>query len=147
MLNRLIGLASISCALLAMHASGGELYRWVDADGKVHFGDRPPMEARAESLEGKLKPVNSADSTRQQDFPDSRRADQLERDYVARKQSEQSKARRQQQIACARARKELKILKGPVYFVDEQGNESTISERQRVIEAEKLEAQIRQYCG
>ncbi|WP_226703528.1 DUF4124 domain-containing protein [Microbulbifer elongatus] len=150
MLKQLIALGSIGflgCALLAVNASAGELYRWVDADGKVHFGDRPPVEAKAESLEGQLKPINSADPTRKQNFPDSRRADQLERDYAARMQSEQSKARRQQQAACAQARKQLSILKGPVYFVDEQGNESTISERQRVVEARKLEAQIRQYCG
>ncbi|WP_299594212.1 DUF4124 domain-containing protein [uncultured Microbulbifer sp.] len=137
----------LGCALLAANTSASELYRWVDEDGKVHFGDRPPLEAKAESLEGQLKPVNSADPTRKQDFPDSQRAKQLEREYAARKQSEQSRARRQQQIACARARKQLKILKGPVYFVDAEGNESTISERQRVVEARKLEAQVRQYCG
>lgn len=144
MLSRLM---ILGFTLLAMNAGAGELYRWVDEDGKVHFGDRPPMEAKAESLEGQLKPVNSADPTRKQDFPDSRRADQVERDYAASKQSEQSKVRRQQQIACARARKQLKILKGPVYFVDAEGNESTISERQRAIEARKLETQVRQYCG
>ena len=140
-------LVAVGCALVAINAGAGELYRWVDADGKVHFGDRPPLEAKAESLEGQLKPVNSAAPTRKQNFPDSRRADQLERDYAARKQSEQSKTRHRQQAACAEARKRLSILKGPVYFVDEQGNESTISERERVIEAQRLEAQIRQHCG
>ncbi|MBN8429762.1 DUF4124 domain-containing protein [Microbulbifer salipaludis] len=137
----------LGLALLAANAGGGELYRWVGADGKVHFGDRPPREAQAESLDNKLKPINSAEPTHQQDFPDRRRADQIEQDYAARKQKEQHKFQRQQQQACARARKQLKILKGPVYFVDADGNESTISERQRVIEARKLEQQIRQHCG
>ncbi|MBB5211559.1 DUF4124 domain-containing protein [Microbulbifer hydrolyticus] len=140
-------LVMMGIALLALNASAEELYRWVDKDGKVHFGDRPPVEAKAESLEGRLKPVNSAAPTRKQDFPDRSRAGQIEREYAARKQSEQSKARQQRQIACARARKQLKILKGPVYFVDAEGNESTISERQRQVEARKLEARVRQYCG
>lgn len=144
MLRNLILLGT---ALLALNASGEELYRWVDADGKVHFGDRPPAEAKAESLQGQLKPVNSADPTRKQDFPDTRRAEQIEREYTARKQPKKHDARRRQQLACNRARKQLKILQGPVYFVDSEGNESTISERQRQAEARALEKQIRQVCG
>lgn len=36
----------ISAALLAaMSAQAGELYRWVDAQGKVHYGDRPALDA------------------------------------------------------------------------------------------------------
>lgn len=45
-------------ALIAMPAGAGELYRWKDADGKLHFTDTPPpagaetvvMESRAISV-------------------------------------------------------------------------------------------------
>nr|WP_010131968.1 DUF4124 domain-containing protein [Microbulbifer agarilyticus] len=128
-------------------AMAGELYRWVDEDGKVHFGDRPPVEAKAESLEGQLKPVNSAEPTQRQGLPNNTRKNQIDQEYAARKQAEKAKQQRAQQKACNYARKQLKILQGPVYFVDAEGNESTISERQRVDEARKLEAQIRRNCG
>ena len=128
-------------------ASADGLYRWVDADGKVHFGDRPPQDAEAESIEAKLKPINRADATRREDFPDTRRAQQIEQQYQNEKrQQHQQQARRAQQV-CNRARRELEILKGPVYFVDANGNESTISERERQAQARALEAQIREYCG
>ncbi|MCA0899945.1 MULTISPECIES: DUF4124 domain-containing protein [Microbulbifer] len=136
-----------ACAFTASPASAGELYRWVDKDGKVHFGDRPPAEAEAESLEGQLKPVNSAEPTRRQDFPNTTRKNQIDQEYAARKQAEKAKQQRAQQRACDYARKQLKILKGPVYFVDADGNESTISERERVAQARKLETQIRRNCG
>ncbi|GAB2513749.1 DUF4124 domain-containing protein [Microbulbifer agarilyticus] len=135
------------CVFTNNPAMAGELYRWVDENGKVHFGDRPPVEAKAESLEGQLKPVNSADPTRRQDFPNNTRKNQIDQEYAARKQAEKAKQQRAQQKACDYARKQLKILQGPVYFVDAEGNESTISERQRVEEARKLEAQIRRNCG
>ncbi len=35
----------LGALLLVANASGGEIYRWVDDDGRVHFGDRPPAEA------------------------------------------------------------------------------------------------------
>lgn len=146
-LHRLAGCALCVLALVGQPALAAELYRWVDKDGKVHFGDRPPVEADAESLDGQLKPVNGADPTRRQDFPETRRSNQIDREYAARKQSEQAKQLRQQQVACQRARKQLSILQGRVYFVDAEGNESTISERQRVEEARKLEAQVRRLCG
>ncbi|WP_160152059.1 DUF4124 domain-containing protein [Microbulbifer sp. ALW1] len=128
-------------------SSADGLYRWVDADGKVHFGDRPPLEAKVESLDGKLKPVNGATPTRREDYPDPKRAEDIEREYAQRTQSQQAEAWRQQQQACAQARRQLQILKGPVYFVDENGERSTISERQRQIEAKKLEDRVRQHCG
>ncbi|MCQ3828969.1 DUF4124 domain-containing protein [Microbulbifer elongatus] len=143
----LAGGATLLLTLWGQPVLAGELYRWVDKDGKVHFGDRPPVEADAESLDGQLKPVNSADPTRRQDFPDNRHHSDIEQEYAARKQREQANQVRQQQIACRRARKQLSILQGPVYFVDAEGKESTISERQRQIEARKLEAQIRRLCG
>ena len=146
-LTQLAGCAILLAAFTGQQALAGELYRWVDKDGKVHFGDRPPVEAEATSLDGKLKPINGADPTRRQDFPETNRSNQIEQEYAARKQSEQAQQRRQQQVACQRARKQLSILQGRVYFVDTEGNESTISERQRVEEARKLEAQIRHLCG
>ena len=128
-------------------AAAEELYRWVDADGKVHFGDRPPQDAQAESIEAKLKPINRADATRREDFPDTRRAQQIEQQYRDKqRQQDQKQARRQQQV-CNRARRELEILRGPVYFVDANGKESTISEREREARARTLQAEIRQYCG
>lgn len=40
------GLAAIS-----MVAGATEVYRWVDPDGTVHFGDRPPLDRPVEQIE------------------------------------------------------------------------------------------------
>lgn len=39
----LLGLMLLPCLALA-----GEMYRWVDANGKVHYGDQPPPQAQRE---------------------------------------------------------------------------------------------------
>ncbi|WGL15576.1 DUF4124 domain-containing protein [Microbulbifer bruguierae] len=132
---------------LALEAGAGELYRWVDEDGRVHFSDRPPVEAKAESLDGQLKPINSADATRKIDFPDSSRAQQIERDYVQRRQAQEARDLHQRQIACNQARRQLEILKGRVYFVDADGNQTTISERERAEKASALDALIHRHCS
>ena len=33
--------------VLSVPAAGGDVYRWVDDRGQVHFGDRPPLQAQA----------------------------------------------------------------------------------------------------
>jgi glutaredoxin len=44
---------------LALPAWGAGVYRWTDADGKVHFGDEPPAQRKAESVELKYNQVGS----------------------------------------------------------------------------------------
>lgn len=58
-----------------MPAQAGDLYRWVDAQGKVHYGDVPPAEA-AQIEEKKFAPAETpgadlpyATRRAQQDFP------------------------------------------------------------------------------
>lgn len=40
-----IVLLLICLAVMPLGAQAGELYRWVDAQGKVHYGDVPPVDA------------------------------------------------------------------------------------------------------
>jgi glutaredoxin len=63
---------SFLCAGLA-HAQGA--YRWVDQDGKVHYGDRPPAAATGKAKELKLgapaadKPVSFEMRQAMENFP------------------------------------------------------------------------------
>ena len=40
--------------ILLCNASFGEIYKWVDDQGKAHFSDRKPESARAEKIEVKV---------------------------------------------------------------------------------------------
>ena len=48
--------AAVAAVLLAATALAGavaatEIYRWVDADGTVHFGDRPPADHPVQQIQ------------------------------------------------------------------------------------------------
>ena len=47
----------LSFSFLSSSATYAEIYKWVDENGKVHFGDAPPSSKEAQSVN--LKPVNS----------------------------------------------------------------------------------------
>ena len=42
---------AVALLLTGVGAESGEVYRWVDEAGTVHFGDRPPQTAQSEQLE------------------------------------------------------------------------------------------------
>jgi hypothetical protein len=47
----ILWLTFLASALLPAVAGSTEIYRWVDEDGSVHFGDRPPEGRQTEKVE------------------------------------------------------------------------------------------------
>lgn len=135
----------IALSLLAAAAAAGDLYRWVDEEGKVHFGDRPPSQAEAENIESELPPINSADGGTPQTAP--RQQARLQQEYESRHQREQQQRQQQMARACHNARRQLRILQGRVAFVDGNGEEVKMTERERQRQAEQLQREIGRVCG
>ncbi|WHI45124.1 DUF4124 domain-containing protein [Microbulbifer sp. JMSA004] len=133
--------------LLAANVSAGELYRWVDEDGRVHFGDRPPAHADAKNVSGNLTPINSADATTAPQRSQSKQPRNIEQQYQERLNREAQERRQQVDKACSEARKDLEILRGRVIFLDDNGKEIRRTEREREQMAEDYQRQVNLYCG
>jgi hypothetical protein len=71
--------------LLAMAASAGGLYRWVDDQGGVHYSDKALENAKARELEIPHSPSREEVDSAQQ------RTEQMKKDAVQMEQSRQSK--------------------------------------------------------
>ncbi|MGL6162466.1 DUF4124 domain-containing protein [Microbulbifer sp.] len=139
------GIGIIALSLSAAMATAEEVYRWVDEEGKVHFGDRPPAQAAAKNVEGELRPINSADGGAPQKAP--RQQDKLQQEYESRRQRKELQHRQQMARACHNARRQLRILQGPVTFVGGDGKEVKMTERERQRQAELLKREISRVCG
>ncbi|GAB2875393.1 DUF4124 domain-containing protein [Microbulbifer echini] len=126
--------------MVAATAGASELYRWVDADGRVHFSDRPPAEAKAQDISGQLNPINSAEATKNRPSLITSPATTTGREQQKRQQKEQ-------QRNCSRARQRLRAINGRVAFIDNNGKEVRYSERERQQMAKKLQREIASRCG
>ncbi|WP_346838069.1 DUF4124 domain-containing protein [Microbulbifer sp. SAOS-129_SWC] len=138
--------AALLLAVAMTAAADGGLYRWVDADGQVHYSDQPPPQGKAENVAGALRPINSADATQVQRTHHSQQ-DSVQQQYEARKQQQARQHQRQMASACRRARRDLHLLQGRVAFIDESGKEVKITERERQQRAAALQQQIARVCG
>jgi len=56
--------ALVCLTLLALPATASAgVYKWVDENGKVHFGDRPPADAEKQEIKGRISTYNAGPTT------------------------------------------------------------------------------------
>jgi hypothetical protein len=134
--------------LAAAATTQAQVYRWVDEQGKVHYGERPPSGAKARAVEDKVatppgiaKP--GADTSQQErDFQRRR----MEREQAeAREQQAAEKARRE----CERERTRLAQLRNVRRIqsgVDEKGNLRYMSDTERADAIAGQEAAVARAC-
>ena len=106
---RLCAAILLVMALACMGARADQVYRWVDAQGNVHYSQTPPPNAltKAKRVDIVPQPADITNAKQQQHLVKSmaaaRQAEQKAAD--AAKQQTEQKAREQQ--ACSQARKRL----------------------------------------
>jgi hypothetical protein len=137
-------------ALLAAAAAHGQVYRWVDEQGKVHYGERPPTGAKASPVQDKLGTPPGAPAPKA--TPD---ASQQERDFQRRRVEREQKEARDQQAAerakqqCEREKTRLAQLRNVRRIqsgVDEKGNLRYMSDGERADAIASQEGAVARAC-
>ncbi len=137
----------ILVALLVPSLATAEIYRWTDAQGRVHFGEKPGT-SEAEQVEVKPQVVERDDATRQREertrqFYDARREEKATSDARA------SQARAERAQECSKLRDSLaRIQEGGRYFRrDEKGERTYYSDEQVEAARGRLSSRIAERCG
>lgn len=135
---------TLVASLCASQLVFGQIYKWVDEQGNVHFSDSPAKSTDARDISQDLPELNMTEGQNTGYTAVSREAEtELKRKEQQDKQAQHAK----REEACNKARKELSILSGPVYFTREDGSEYTIPESERANMEQELRAEIEHYCG
>jgi hypothetical protein len=142
----------LAALVLALVATGAvaEVYKWVDEQGKVHYGDRRPgADSDPSLIELPAAPSRDADhderSLRRQRLLD---AFEVERDERRRAEAESAAARQERNRKCAQVRSELAKLERAniVYTRDEGGARIYMSDEERDEVAARGRAWIDKHC-
>ncbi len=128
-------LSAVLVLTLASAFATAEVYKWVDADGNVHYGDRPPAAGvDARSMPPPPAPAEDADqeqrSLKQRRLLEAFEAERAERD---RAEADAAAAKAQRTQKCERARRQLAVLERAniVYTTDESGARAYMSDGER----------------
>lgn len=137
----------LALALLAP-AAGAEIYKWTDAQGRVHFGDKPTDKTRAEEVEVRdYKPGTGQDVLdvyqRTDRIYDAR---ERQRQEDAAKERETTAAEAKKKDQCFEARDRERRMDRPVVFVDDYGKPIKVSDEERRQKLQELRQWIADNC-
>lgn len=141
-------------ALFYTGATQAEVYRWLDAQGNVHFGDRAPLKNQSvERLE--MKPPAAQPAPQIQDAERRLRqqvmAEQLQKARLQKaQQTAQNKAqeaKRKAQCEAARARIKDDERFSAYYVLDKAGERQFLSDEQVAAARRKQREIYQQKCG
>jgi hypothetical protein len=149
MKGRGIALAGAGLLLVVSAAAWGGIYKWVDENGQVHYGERAPQTSRSEQVQVEQGPAPDTNAAqrraKQQKFM---RAIDEERKVKesARKKAEQKAAQRQRQCAMARDRLRTYERSSRVYRVDSKGNRVYLPDSSRDQAISQARRDVQRWC-
>lgn len=128
--------------------SQAEIYKWVDEQGKTHYGDKPvenseELKVNVENS-GNLKASKSREDRRKkliESFDDDRSRENKEK-------SEYKKQKEKIERNCVLAKDRLRRYEraSSLYNLDTGGNRVTVSNEIRQKDTEELRKKIKKYC-
>ncbi len=147
----------LGCAVMALTFAGGaaasEIYRWVDAEGNVHYGDRPsgdPTEQRMALTYARTNSGAVSDRVQaRQEAQTARDEARAEREKAEQEAAEEAEMAAERQKNCDRARATLEtyLQSRRLYRADENGERVYLDDDERQEARSKLEKRIAENCN
>jgi hypothetical protein len=124
------------------------MYRWVDEQGRVHYGQMPPSGVQAEQMRRASPPADQAAQERLQREMEARDERQQQARSEEEVRAEQEASRRMRQENCERARSNLETLtsRGSRVTLREGDQYRMLDEEERQAMIERTRNQIREFC-
>jgi hypothetical protein len=141
----------IICSLLFSFAAQAEVYKWVDADGKTHFGDKVPESTKVETINLPTSPRSSQPDVSTQELKQRQQKllDAINEDRSLKQKKTQEHAEKQAQLNqnCAKLRDYLKnISSGRIYDLDKKGERVYANDAEHDKEVKQTESDLKKYC-
>ena len=139
--------------LMAATVDAEGVYKWVDNEGKVHYGDRPPAFGGSESIRIEAQDPGAAAAGQQrvkeqQRLLDAMKADREEREAKHRERAKQRETAARQIRQCEAARKQLREVRDANWLWENKpdGSRRILTAEERAGAEEQLEAAIARHC-
>lgn len=122
-----------------------QIYRWVDAQGQVHFDQRPRQ--GSEQVEVRPQVIQREDHVRQSEQNRQRLFDVREQEREQQR-AQNTQQRQQQTERCEQMREQLARFEGRVYWYEEDasGRRVEVSNEQVRASRDALQKQLRERC-
>lgn len=144
---------AVLAIVVSSATNADEIYKWTDAEGNVHYEDRPSAVYSQERLQFSYNRTDSAAVDQrvqaQRDSTVARDEARAERDAGEKTAAEERAAAEEKAAKCENYRAQLKVmLESPrVYREDEAGERNYLDDVQRQEARAQAEELIKETCG
>ena len=149
MRGRRMMLVGAGLLLAVSTAAWGGIYKWVDADGQVHYGERAPQTGGSEQVQVEQGPAPDAAAAarraKQQKFMRALEEDRQVRESAQQK-AEQKAEQREHRCALARDRLRTYQRSNRVYRLDSQGKRVYLPDSSRDQAISRARQEIQRWC-
>lgn len=143
-MRRMILACSVLLAL-STGATAGQIYKWVDGQGNVHFGSQPPEGQDAAAVNPNISQPKVAAPAAPTLKTEKQDEEQEKLDEQARSQA--TEREKELKTYCERIRKDLAQMKAsPRVRIEENGELRRLTEEERQERIAKSEASIKENC-
>lgn len=146
-MNRISFVKLLPLSALLIGVAHADIYRWTDAQGRVHYGDQPPASGAQKIDEPPPpSPLSPEEANAQLEAIRAKREAANEDAAKAREEKAQIDAKRQQRAdACKTLRMQLDDMQAARRIRDPDGH--WYSGDERIKKQQELEKSLRQHCG
>ena len=144
--------ALIFYTLLSAAPVGAEMYRWVDAQGKIHYSDQAPTQSPKSTKTLNIPnqpatPAAESNKSWQEKELDYKKRQATAAESAAKKKKEADDAKTKVEN-CDKAKKSLKALEegGRMTVYDDKGNRSFMDDAQRIKAMDDAKKSVNEWC-
>ncbi|HEY9199684.1 MAG TPA: DUF4124 domain-containing protein [Gammaproteobacteria bacterium] len=149
-MKAIVGSSLALCACLLGAVASAEVYKWTDAEGRVHFGDRPPQ-GQSETVQMPGPSADSPAATPEERLEKQRRLlnafeEERRQKRDAQAQARQEKAERQRNCAEARDHLHNQETASAIYRLGPDGQRVYLDDAQREQTLARARAAVEEWC-
>lgn len=133
--------------ILASAPAAAELYRWTDAQGRVHYSEVRPRQGQAQKIVPAPPPSPGAVPGDLRNYVQQLESSNAERD---RNRAQGEEERRQRHAGCLQARAEMRLrdeYQGRTFTLDENGQRVMLTPEQEAAARAGAQQRIADHCG
>ncbi len=150
-LKQAVSLAICAALAIAGHAVANDIYKWTDAEGNVHYEDRPTEDGTAERVDIKSRPTDRSRIAAMQDARRTARQEEAKAEAASNEPTpEQLRAEREErakQCSAYKERLQTMVQSRRLYREDENGERVYLDEAEMEAAREDAAAKIDEFCN
>jgi hypothetical protein len=141
-------LLPLAFILIVAPAAADGVYKWVDAQGRTHFGSTPPPGQKTEKLNNQTATPEAAPAQGNRSWQEQLDLSNQRRQQARDKEQASAKSDQENQQRCIAARSALDSYErgGARYRINDQGEREYLDDSQRQAARDAASQRVATYC-